>query len=240
MTALSIVDAIHERVGNGFLNLKKTLVTGTGNPDEKSHDEDDSEISNNDSTTASSVCNSVNGLDHYEKVGNGKLPNGLDNASVNGKAPSINGPIRNDESNGESNTNEANFFAFSLPDFHSLEPRTQGDFLLLAWALLVFRNTESGDDTSFTWTSSAAVEPLSRQTIILGETGNSPISKALDIIRATRNDPSDTSDELASDGLRMFFGTVGSSTEQNAKVLTMLRQFFEKFILTSLYSVISE
>ena len=215
MTALSIVDAIHERVGNGIHHLKKSLV-----PSDR--DEEDSGVSN-DSTTASSVCNSIHGqednkaatgLKYEEKRENGKLSNGA--ATVNGKVQSANGLV----TDGRPNEKEADFILFNVPSLRALEFPVQAEFLLLAWALLVFRNTENGDDAAFTWSSSNPVESSSNQSEIPGGTGSSPVSKSLDKIREVRDDSSKKSEASTSDELRMFYGTPNASTDQNTKVLS--------------------
>ena len=218
MTAILINDAALERSEANNLHFKHVLVNGEH--DEKSHDEEDSGVSN-ESTTASSVCNSVNGheqnealvcIPQNEKPRIGELSNGA--GTVNGTLPSKDGPIARDESR----ENESKFISFSLPNLHSLELATQSDFMLLAWALLVFRNNESGNAASFAWNTSAPVDESSRQSMISGESGSSPVSKALQAVREIRDDSTANSQVLPSDGMRTFFATANDFTEQNSKV----------------------
>ena len=193
---------------------------------EKSHDEEESGLSNS-STSASSVCNSINGHDHAEQ----SISYTAGVGAVDVPADVENGPKTIVDTNRTSSkepekVQEDAFISYNLPLLSAKDTQTQADLLLLAWALLVYRNGEGEDECACTWNvcNSENVEPSSHQNIFSGETGNSSISRVLSAIRAVRQEKSLQHNDNAELGdLYMFMGTVDASSSQTSKVIILCR-----------------
>lgn len=194
--------------------VKSLKVVGLENY-ERSHDEEESGLSYTD-TTASSVCNSIDGhspIDHEHSHINDN-GHARSAGTIDTDLKAINGTRLDSKSHNDRN----NFISFDLPELLRKGAPEQADFLLLAWALFVYSSDEEGYCSEFTWSLSAAQEDghPTHQNTLSGETGNSLISDVISTIRKIRQDGGE--DIAGLKGINIFFGTVNSPSTQAPKV----------------------
>lgn len=233
MTALSISDATREHSETDIRDRKSDLAN-------RDHDEEESGVSNG-STTASSVCNSVTSHEHSVLPNNPENNEKLENGKVQLGTGTVNGEVHTADllrPEVTLNGTENNFISFDLPELHTLNIRPQTEFLLLAWALLVYRNTEGGNDAHFSWSFDDAAKLASNQNKISGETGSSTVVQTLDAIQKLENGFNELA-RVRADNLKIIIGTVTCSREQTAQVsfgfFIIFRMLFDLYRIVELY-----